>query len=820
MKGRVSRITILCAGAWLLAVAPFFLAPLGAQTCLDYESHFHWVGGLPTDGLARGVAAGDQMFAVLEGGDGVELFSLVPDESPAFLSWIAAIDSTFEAVFSGSTLFVADGPRIVSYDISAPTSPAPLDTLTLGSRVLSLAGYGQALAACCGASGLALIDVADPADMGLAATIPIGGPGALDVAGRGAELVVGAGDSLLTVNAIDTYAPLILARVAVPGRASRLVRNDVLACAAGDSSGMAVIDLADLQNPTVTVHGNLARPRALLLDGMALIATDDYGSLHYYRVPDASTTPYYYGFSALPLRSQAGAAAAGQALAKLGEVLLLASGAGGGLGFMLSGDAPILPLGPSFDWGTDISDMVVMNDWVIAAKNGSAPTRILDTSDPLHPTLFPGTFPPAVALATGLGEILFVIAADGTLTIHDFHNPASPYQISNTALGVAPLRCARSGSWLFVTIQGGGLLPVDASNLISPVPGTVFPTIEGRDLAIAGGVAYLVDGSGNLQTISLAVPSSPVALGSTVTPGQALGVCVFNGKAYVADGPAGITRLNVSDPSHPFVEDGLTVGESATAIAAASGMLYVGDTGLGLLLGDARFLDSFYIAGQLFDIMPPVTQVRVAGDRCYVLSETGHLTIGSRSCAVTTPVFLARFTAEMEDGAAVLRWETSAADGEFRLTAAAGGAEREVPWTRVDERRCEARDAAVRRQPGATVAYTLSWRGDGGAWEELASRSLEIPAARTALHDPYPNPFNPRVTVAFTLDRAQHARLAVHDARGRLVAVLADGVQPAGLTELTWDGRDERGRAVAADTYFLRLETESARETRRVTLVR
>ncbi len=820
MLRHVSRVTVLCAAAWLLTVAPLLTAPLGAQTCLDYESRFHWVGSQPSAGMARGVAAGEEMFAVLEGVDGVELFGLLPDESPVWLASIAAIDSTFQAVFSGSTLFVADGANVVSYDVSVPTAPAPLDTLALGDRILSLAGYSYALAACCGTSGLVFVHVGDPANMEQAATVPIGGPGALDVAGRYHELIVGAGDSLLTVDGFSPDEPHVLARVAVTGRASRLTRNEYLACAAGDSNGVAVVDLADLANPTVTVYTSLGRPRELLLQNIVLFSTTTSGALRYHQVLNAHTTPLFYGYSMLPQRTLTGAAAPGQGLAVLGDVLLVASGAGGGQGFMPPESVPAVPPGPSFNWGTTISDLAVSGSLVVAAKNGVALCGILDTSNLSSPAMLSSTLPAAVTLAAR-DEIVYVLAAGGTLTIHDLSVPASPQQLSSTELGVAPVRCALSGNWLYVTVQGGGLLPVDVSDPGAPAPATTFTTLgEGHDLAVAGGVAYLVDGAGRLETISVADPAAPVALGSAITPGDALGVCTFNGFAYVADGAAGIAQVDVHDPAHPAVVGSMTVGESATAIAAAAGMLYVGDTGLGLLLGDARDPYDFYFSGQLFLVTPPVARVKAVGDFVYVMTSAGYLSIGRRSCATTTPAFLARFTADLEEDAAVLRWETSAADGEFRLTARAGGAEREVPWTRVDERRCEARDTAVRRLPGATVAYTLRWRGDGGDWEELASRSVEIPAARTALHDPYPNPFNPRATVAFTLDRAQHARLAVHDARGRLVAVLADGVQPAGRTELVWDGRDGRGRAVAADTYFLRLEAESTRETRRVTLVK
>lgn len=69
-----------------------------------------------------------------------------------------------------------------------------------------------------------------------------------------------------------------------------------------------------------------------------------------------------------------------------------------------------------------------------------------------------------------------------------------------------------------------------------------------------------------------------------------------------------------------------------------------------------------------------------------------------------------------------------------------------------------------------------------------------------------PNPFNPRTTVGGELPAAAPVRLTVHDARGRLVAVLHDGLLDAGSFALAWDGRDLAGRAAPGGVYLFRLD--------------
>ena len=81
--------------------------------------------------------------------------------------------------------------------------------------------------------------------------------------------------------------------------------------------------------------------------------------------------------------------------------------------------------------------------------------------------------------------------------------------------------------------------------------------------------------------------------------------------------------------------------------------------------------------------------------------------------------------------------------------------------------------------------------------------------------DAFPNPFAREASIRFTTPSAGPVRLAVYDLLGRRVAVLADGVLPAGTHPVAW-----RTDGLASGVYVLRLEAEGGVRTRRVTLVR
>lgn len=84
----------------------------------------------------------------------------------------------------------------------------------------------------------------------------------------------------------------------------------------------------------------------------------------------------------------------------------------------------------------------------------------------------------------------------------------------------------------------------------------------------------------------------------------------------------------------------------------------------------------------------------------------------------------------------------------------------------------------------------------------------------------YPNPFNPRTKIHFTLKRDAQALLRVYDVRGRLIRTLVDSYVAAGSRIVEWDGTDDRGISLASGTYFLRLSAGGDYESRTVTLLK
>ena len=95
----------------------------------------------------------------------------------------------------------------------------------------------------------------------------------------------------------------------------------------------------------------------------------------------------------------------------------------------------------------------------------------------------------------------------------------------------------------------------------------------------------------------------------------------------------------------------------------------------------------------------------------------------------------------------------------------------------------------------------------------------ETPGAHPAFNAS-PNPFNPQTTFTFEIARPGFVTLDIFDPRGGLVRRLVRENLGSGSQMITWDGRDERGRAAPAGVYLARLADAAGETMMKVTMVK
>ncbi len=88
------------------------------------------------------------------------------------------------------------------------------------------------------------------------------------------------------------------------------------------------------------------------------------------------------------------------------------------------------------------------------------------------------------------------------------------------------------------------------------------------------------------------------------------------------------------------------------------------------------------------------------------------------------------------------------------------------------------------------------------------------------LQQAYPNPFNPVVSLGFSLEKAADIELSIYDLCGRLVKSITRGNYPSGSYSYKWDGRNGQGEVQSAGVYIIRLSNAYTNQIQRITFLR
>jgi chitodextrinase len=119
-------------------------------------------------------------------------------------------------------------------------------------------------------------------------------------------------------------------------------------------------------------------------------------------------------------------------------------------------------------------------------------------------------------------------------------------------------------------------------------------------------------------------------------------------------------------------------------------------------------------------------------------------------------------------------------------------------------------------QPGAIYRYRAAWMGSACEGPYTAPLTLRVPGGTSnpspqsqAVADPsirvYPNPSTGPVTLEIQVPgtSSEHVHVRLYDMKGRLIATLADGVYPPGLSRVSWSRVSRTGTTVGAGYYEL-----------------
>jgi len=104
-------------------------------------------------------------------------------------------------------------------------------------------------------------------------------------------------------------------------------------------------------------------------------------------------------------------------------------------------------------------------------------------------------------------------------------------------------------------------------------------------------------------------------------------------------------------------------------------------------------------------------------------------------------------------------------------------------------------------------------------YEYLSTESEGIPT-EFALHENYPNPFNPTTTLRFDLPEVSSITLTIYNMLGQKVRTFNMNDTPAGYHSIKWNATNDLGQQVGAGVYLYQLQTKDFVKTRKMVLLK
>jgi YVTN family beta-propeller protein len=230
---------------------------------------------------------------------------------------------------------------------------------------------------------------------------------------------------------------------------------------------------------------------------------------------------------------------------------------------------------------------------------------------------------------------------------------------------------------------------------------------------------------------------------------------------------------------------------------------------------------------------PPSSGEQKTGIVMVTLYQNGEVLLQGQSAepfTIAAPQAMTQlksFDVAVEDGTAVLRWQTLVEAGMDGFQVLRSDAEEGVYAAvaketiaaagRSEGASYEYRDESV--HANRTYWYKLQEVRSDGSGQEFGPYSLSYQLAY-GLEQNVPNPFNPTTTIKYALAADGPVTLTIYDVKGARVRELVNESRRADVYRVVWDGSNENGERVASGVYFYRLVAGTYTQTRKMMLLK
>ncbi len=695
----------------------------------------------------------------------------------------------------------AENPGFVPQN--EPVAPGSREDLTLVAHIADgstkeVRALGGGYVVFQNGAWLEFYDVSDPFEPLPRARILLQAqPSDMTVVGTMLYVALRKTEGLLIVDVSDPTAPVVVGQRVGYDMLSVAVANGFAYCGVG-TAGFVIVYLADL-----TIAGTFNTPgsaNGTAIVGTTLFVADGASGLGIYNVANPAAPISVGNYATGSFCTYA---------AVRGNLAYLAGNFGLLVVNVTNPAAPVLH--GSLSVGDTTYEMTFVDDDLYLA--GLSGGFRIDISNPAVPMVL-AQFSPANSFSFAVeGTAAFLAERFTGLRVLTADTLEALFLVQTAGFSN---RLHLQGSLLHVVDLGGGVRIWDVADPAHPafVSDTATPA-NSQDLALVGDLSFVVNSNNTgdgLWTLDVSVPSNPVVLSMHNTAGNPYGIEAQGDRLYLANGNGGLLVVDVTDPAAPASLGSLPFGSQAFDVRAQGTVAYVALFGAGLASVDAT-TPAFMTVLDQESSWGFLNALDVTGSIAWVAAQTGLRVVDISLPANLTSLSFNAIGGQPRD--VVHAGDLYLADDFYGL--------RQVDVTNPLAPTLRASYPSADRGMGVDAEGDLVVlaAGEAGVYVfQVASTAVDVERPSLAQLQAAPNPFNPQLEIRWALPAPATVRVAIHDARGRLVRDLDLGARPAGTGSATWNGTDNSGRACASGTYVLRLHAGAETVSRTVTLVR
>jgi len=667
--------------------------------------------------------------------------------------------------FTGDYLLLAEGwegLRII--EMTDQSAPEIVGSLPLSGYCKDVAVSGDIAYVITGGAGWHIIDFSDPLMPVLLETRDSGidGPTVKTEGSLLFLLLDGGGVKILDIS--DPTDPVRLSSL-YGGDPVDITFDGPLAYVAA-TSRLFVFDITDPAAPIELGQVYTAdRTTGIANSGSTVYVAIDYNGLEAFDVTDP-TNPTSLGVTATTGHATD--------VAANGDLVYVSSANFGVQAFNASDPANLSPLWNMDTYGT--SERLVRDGDRLCVIESHGGFHMLDISEPALEAAARKSTPGPLWGAAYHDQHCFVAEGDFGMQVFDVSDPEVPRSVNLyvTPNPVSGILVAEDVAYL---AERSNIRILDVSIPTAPAYLGWINSSTPRDLALANGMLFIA-AYDELRIFDVTNPEAPQFVGQEVTPDWPNGVDVEGNYAYLAANFAGLQVVDISNAASPLTVGSLELGSYAMDIEVVGHLAFIAASGRGLAIVDVSLPDTPVLVREV--VLPnDAIGVRIDESVAYVLCLGGGLVLVDIAPLEDAHVIGCLPSLGATNDIALSDTHVFIADGEGGLA--------------VSAKQCQAPSPVF---DPATLPSIIQ------------------------LESVYPNPFNPRTTISFTLVETGLVSLRIFDLAGRLVRILEDGVLDDGRHMVIWDGRNDAGRLVGSSAYIVRLQAGGIQDKQKILLVR